>query len=259
MRNFLFQAVYWLTSVVTALVAIPLLLVPGRKLLMRWLRIYAATMVYWMRVIAGIELEIHGRHHVPSGPSLIGAKHQSWGDGFCMFSQFNDLAFVTGDHLQRIPVVGWILRKMEAIVVDTCGGAQARENLVDRELSRARNEGRRMLIYPEGRLTPVGYYHRYRRGIYHMYEAYQAPVVPVATNLGLFWPLSQWDLKPGTAVIEFLEPIAPGLEKEAFMVELEKRIETASLALLPESFEIPIHRELDDEGEVIITELKQTG
>ncbi len=243
-RNILFQIAYWVTSIITGLVALPLLIIPGRQILMIWLRLYARTMVFWMRTIIGIELEIRGRNLVPDGPSIIAAKHQSWGDGFSMFSQFHDLGFVTGDHLEKIPAVGWILRKMEAVVVDTCGGAEARQRLVDRELANAREQNRRILIYPEGQLVEVGYHARYKKGVYHMYEAYGCPVVPVATNLGLFWPKSDWTLKPGTAVVEFLEPIPPGLEKDSFMVELQDRIETASVALLPEDFKLPEQRQL---------------
>jgi 1-acyl-sn-glycerol-3-phosphate acyltransferase len=73
-------------------------------------------------------------------------------------------------------------------------------------------------------------------------EAYQCPVVPVATNLGLFWPRTSWNLTAGTATIQFLEPIQPGLDKDAFMALLQDRIETASLALLPEGFEMPKDR-----------------
>jgi len=42
------------------------------------------------------------------------------------------------------------------------------------------------------------------------------------------------DLKkyPGPAKMEFLEPIAPGLGKEAFMALLQERIETRSLEIL---------------------------
>ena len=76
-----------------------------------------------------------------------------------------------------------------------------------------------------------------------MYEAYACPVVPVATNLGLRWPTDAWDLNPGPAVVEFLKPIEPGMEKDSFMALLQDRIETASLALLPEGFKVPENRE----------------
>jgi 1-acyl-sn-glycerol-3-phosphate acyltransferase len=60
------------------------------------------------------------------------------------------------------------------------------------------------------------------------------PCTPVATNSGVHWPAHGLLRYPGTIVVEFLEPIAPGLKRPQFMRELETRVETASNALLAE-------------------------
>ena len=193
MRPALFQALYWVTSINTVLVALPLLLIPGRKWLMIWLQRYSRAMVFWMDKTVGIKIEYRGFENLINGPCIIAPKHQSWGDGYAMFSRVNDLAIVTGDHLEKIPLVGLVLRKMQAVVVDSCGGAHAREKLVTEDLSRARTAKRKILIYPEGRLGDPGYHFAYKKGIFHMYEAYECPVIPVATNLGLFWPRDVFD------------------------------------------------------------------
>lgn len=232
LRNIAFRIAYWTTSVFFSLGAVVFLLLPSRRPLMLWILCYTRIMCFWMRVLAGIRIRVVGRERLPQGPCIIAAKHQSWGDGFVMFSQFFDLAFVTGDHLEKFPLLGGILKKMGAIVVDNCGGAYARARLVDRELNAAKAQNRRILIYPEGHLSPVGQRHRYRKGVFHMYSAYECAAVPVATNLGLRWPQQSWKLTPGEAVIEFLEPIAPGLDKDSFMRMLESRIEERSIALL---------------------------
>ncbi len=232
LRNAVFQGAYWLTSIFFGVGALPLLLIPSRKPLMVWILFYTRTMCFWMRWIAGIKTIVRGKDKLPKGPCIIAAKHQSWGDGIVMFSQFYDLAFVTGDHLEKLPLLGGILRKMGAIIVDNCGGAYARARLVDKELKIAQAHNRRILIYPEGHLSPVGERHRYRKGVYHMYKAYECAAVPVATNLGLRWPEQSWRLTPGEAVVEFLDPIEPGLEKAPFMKRLEHEIETRSLELL---------------------------
>jgi len=54
----------------------------------------------------------------------------------------------------------------------------------------------------------------------------------VACNVGVFWPRYGILKKPGTAVIEFLDPIEPGLEKNAFMSHLEDVVETRSNELM---------------------------
>ena len=234
MRPVFFKIAYWLTSIFFALGAVPFLLIPSRKPLMLWILFYTRTMCFWMEHVAGIRLEVKGKERLPDGPCIIAAKHQSWGDGFFMFSQFYGLAFVTGDHLEKFPLVGSILKKMGSIVVNNCGGPMERERLLAEAMEQARRENRRILIYPEGHLSAIGQKHRYRKGVYYMYKQYGCPVVPVATNLGLCWPQQSSKLKQGTATIEFLPPIMPGMEKEDFMHLLEDEIETKSLRLLPD-------------------------
>ena len=60
------------------------------------------------------------------------------------------------------------------------------------------------------------------------------PCVPVALNSGLFWPRRALLRLPGTIVVEFLPPIAPGLDKDAFMQRLQSDIETATARLIAE-------------------------
>jgi 1-acyl-sn-glycerol-3-phosphate acyltransferase len=56
----------------------------------------------------------------------------------------------------------------------------------------------------------------------------EQPCVPVALNIGVFWPKRGVYRKPGTAVVEFLEEIPPGLAQNEFMSLIETRIEAAS-------------------------------
>ena len=61
------------------------------------------------------------------------------------------------------------------------------------------------------------------------------PCLPVALNAGLFWPRRQFLRFPGTILVEFLPPIAPGMKREAFLRELQWRIETATDRLIAEA------------------------
>ena len=60
-------------------------------------------------------------------------------------------------------------------------------------------------------------------------------VCPVAANVGYFWPKRGVYRRPGTAVVEFLDVIEPGLSIGEFMRTLEAAIETRSDALLAEA------------------------
>jgi 1-acyl-sn-glycerol-3-phosphate acyltransferase len=196
----------------------------------RWIvRRYSQRMVLAMRWFAGIKIEYKGGP-LPDGPFILAPKHQSWGDGFASFSHVDRLTFVTGNHLEKIPLLKGLLNRIGAIVIDNCGGGQAKEDLMA-GAQRAFERGDRVLIYPEGHLSRVGEHHRYRLGIWKLYSTHNVPVIPVATNLGHFWEQKSFRKKAGTATIEFLEPIPPGWPKEFFMKMLEQRIEQATWAL----------------------------
>lgn len=235
MRSFLFAASYWLLSILYVLISLPFLALPGRAPVTAIIRSYTRAMNLAMRIFAGIRKEVRGREHLPEGAFIIAAKHQSWGDGFMVYPEVKNLAFVTGDHLEKLPLVGGILRKLGAIVIDTCGGGERKAASLVKGMTKAREEGRRVLIYPEGHLAPIDTHFRYKAGVWHMAQAMQVPVVPVATNLGLFWAQEAHQKKSGTAIIEFLEPIDPNLPKAEFLARLTEAVESRTADLVAEA------------------------
>ena len=234
MRNFLFAVAYWFLSISYSLMALALTLLPGRKPVKWIIRRYTRRMVQAMDIFAGIKLEVRGRENIPDYPVIFACKHQSWGDGFCIYSQFDDLAFVTGDHLEKFPLMSTLLSKLGAIVVNNCGGIEARKNLANRSADAAK-DGRSILIYPEGHLNAPGTYRRYRSGVWHMMNNFNMQVVPVATNLGLFWQETDYKKTPGNAILEFLPPITPGMAKDEFLMTLRDCIEQRSQELISEA------------------------
>ncbi len=234
MRSFFFSIAYWILSIGYSVTALLATLLPGRKPVAWIIARYTRRMVWAMRIFAGIRLEVRGREHLLQQPVIYACKHHSWGDGFCIYSQITDLAFVTGDHLEKFPLMSTLLAKLGAIVVNNCGGIEARRALANRSAEAAK-DGRSILIYPEGHLTAPGTYHRYRSGVWHMMNNFNMPVVPVATNLGLFWQEEKYKKTAGTAVLEFLEPIMPGMPKDDFLTTLRERIETRSQELIAEA------------------------
>jgi 1-acyl-sn-glycerol-3-phosphate acyltransferase len=233
MRSLAFAIAYWALSIGYGLTAAFAAVIPGRDATAFVIRAYVRRMVQAMRLFAGIRIEVRGRDRLPPGAFIIASKHQSWGDGFATYDQFEDLAFVTGDHLEKFPLLGTVLRKLGAIVVNNCGGREARDSLRQSGAT-AHAEGRRILIYPEGNLAKVGEKFRYRSGVWHMYRDFDMPVVPLASNLGLFWPQEAYVKHPGTATLEFLDPIPTGLGKEAFLARLEAAVEDRTAALIAE-------------------------
>lgn len=239
MSSLAFNLAYWFLSITYCLAAAFSALAPGRKLTSWIIRRYVRRMVQAMQLFAGIKLQVRGKDRLPSGAFILASKHQSWGDGFVTYDQFDDLAFVTGDHLEKFPLLGTVLKKLGAIVVNNCGGHAAREAL-KQSAADAHRDGRKILIFPEGHLAKVGEKFRYRSGVWHMYRDFDMVVVPVATNLGLFWPQTSAKKYPGTATLDFLEPIPTGLGKTEFLSLLEQRIEDRTAELIAEATGHPV-------------------
>lgn len=239
-RGVLFTGVYYVLSAVYVIVSLPFLALPGRGPVTLIIRNYTRAINLALRLICGIKKEVRGRENLPEGAFIIAAKHASWGDGFMIYPEIRNMAFVTGDHLEKFPLVGGILRKLGAIVIDTCGGGTRKAASLADGMTRAKNDGRRVLIYPEGHLAPAGYHFRYKPGVWHMQQAMDVPIVPVATNLNAFWQQEEIEKTPGTAVIEFLEPIPTGLSKDETMTRLSAAVEARSAELIAEALGAPV-------------------
>jgi len=239
MRSVAFEVVYWILSVFYALACAVAALFPGRGPLAWALRLYTRRMLWAMHWVAGIKVDVKGEDRLPEGAFIVAAKHHSWGDGFVLFAHVRNLVFVAGDGLERLPLLRGILRKFGAIMVDNCGGPEARKALAEKAAA-AHADGRRILIFPEGNLAKPGERFRYRTGVFYMYRDFALPVVPVATNLGLFWRQQAFIKHPGRATVEFLEPIPPGLGRGEFLARLEGAIETRSQELIAEATGEPV-------------------
>lgn len=229
-RSILYGFWYYGLTAALAIVYIPLLALP-RPALRRGIRIWARLLIWGMRVLGGVRLEVRGLQNIPPGACLIAAKHQSMFDIIPAFAYLPDALFVMKKELMRIPVFGWHNLKHGTIVVDRAGHATAMRKLIADARDRFR-EPRQLLIFPEGTRRPPGAEPDYKPGVAGIYRDLEVPCVPVATNTGLHVSSSGIARSPGTVVWEVLEPIPAGLKRADFMRLLQERIETASDALL---------------------------
>lgn len=231
LRSSLFNCVFYGFTLTMALLATPFALLGATRPLRALLRFWAGGVLALTRGLLGGGIEIRGRAHMPKGGALIVGNHQSELDGVLMARLLPDLAPVAMAELERYPFFGPILRGLGFLLVRT-EGEKGQSAAVAEAARKAVAEGRQVLIYPEGRLMPVGERGPLRSGVWRIYDALQAPAYLVAQDLGRVWPRRAWLKTPGaSAALEFLPPIPPGLGKEAFMLELERRLDSAVSAL----------------------------
>lgn len=233
-RSLAFNIFFYAFTTLTAVVGILLVPIPTPVVLRGLLHRYAQGVVWGMRWIGGMRVEIRGREYLPvHGPALLANKHHSEADGLLLAAEIPGIAFVAVQELFRYPLIGAILYRLQMIRVDTCGGGKERANLAQ-FAKRAYDSGRHIAIYPEGNLMQPGERERYRSGIFYLYRDLGLPVTPVATSLGLVWNRRDWRKRAGRCAIEFLPAIETGLDKETFMRRLEETIESNSDRLIAE-------------------------
>lgn len=226
LRSALFLLWFALLSTVLSLLFCPVLLLP-RGATVRLARSWARAILWGLRVFAGIGMEVRGRP--PRGPVLVAAKHMSMWDTLALYLVLDEPGIVLKRELLSIPFYGWYLNKAAAIAIDRGGKASALRKMGQRAQA-VLAEGRPVLIFPEGTRKKPGATPAYKPGVAGLYGLLDAPCVPVALNSGLYW--TGFRKKPGTIILEFLEPIPPGLKRLEFMKLLESRIETATNRLL---------------------------
>lgn len=230
LRSILFNVLYLLWSVVIHVVCLPLLLAPAAWV-WKAVHLWVGGTLLLLRVCCGLGCRELGLEHFPHGPAIIAAKHQSAWETLFLSRRLDRPAFILKRELLSIPLFGWFLRKAGMIAVDRSGKAAALKQMV-RDANRAFAEGRQIIIFPEGTRVAPGVHKPYQPGIAALYGQLNVPVVPVALNSGLYWGRQAWTKKPGRILIEYLPAIPPGLDRKAFMAELEARLEPASRKLL---------------------------
>ena len=230
-RSLIFVVLFYLWSLIFSICAIPLLIAPS-SWMARALPIWTYGILFLLRVICGIKVEVRGKQYIPKGPALVAPKHQNMLDVFAEFAVLPHSIFVMKKELVWIPFLAWYGLKLGCIVVDRDAHAKAlRKMVADAKLRFQKS--RQLVIFPEGSRGEPGVAGDYKPGIAALYRDLEVPVHPVATNSGVHWPKHGFMRKPGTIVFEYLEPIPPGLKRGEFMRILQERIETASNKLLP--------------------------
>ena len=229
LRSTIFNALFFGGTAVLCLALWPGLVLRGPHLAALG-RLWARYALWVLRLAIGLDHEVRGGENRIPGAAIYAAKHQSAWETIAFFLLLDGPVYVLKAELLFIPIIGWYLRRAGMIAVDRAGGASAlRAMLAGAEL-RAQ-EGRPIVIFPEGTRTAPGASRPYHPGIAALYARLGLPVVPVALDSGSFWPRRGFRKRPGTIVIEFLEPIAPGLEREVFSSTLRTRIEGACARL----------------------------
>ena len=238
LRSLLFNALFYIATFVQMVASLPYYFFVSRAKAWSVPNYWARFNNFMLRVICGATVEYKGLENIPDGPCIIAAKHQSTWDTFVMLPHLKDPVLILKRQLMYIPIFGQMLARMDMIAIDRASRDVARRQ-VNAGANRAKDNGRQILIYPEGTRRSPGDQPLYKQGVAMIYEATGLPVIPVAHNAGMFWPRRKFLRYPGKMTVEFLPPILPGLKRDDMFRRLITDLEARCDALLIEGASQP--------------------
>ena len=237
LRSALFNLAFYTFLPVSMILFAPVFLAP-HSWAMASMRFWARSLAWLAKNICGIRTEVRGMEHIPQGAAIVASKHQSLWETYTLLYLVPEPAIILKRELSWIPVFGWWTIKLRMISVRRGGRARTIRALLD-SAARCFADHRQIVIFPEGTRRPPGAPPHYKQGVGALYETMNVPCVPVALNSGLYWPRRKAIRWPGTIIVEFLPPIAPGLEKKEFLKRLQDVTEAACDRLIQEAAASP--------------------
>jgi 1-acyl-sn-glycerol-3-phosphate acyltransferase len=233
-RSLLYQIFFLPWTLGLCLLYLPLLVLADRRTIQHAARFWLEGALWLQKIVLGLSFEVRGEEHLMKSGAILAPKHQSAWETMVFHRLVGDPAFVLKKELLSLPLIGWYMRRTDQIAIDRSAGGSALKQMLDGG-RHALEQGRALIIFPEGHRQPSGKGGRYHPGIFKLYEALGVPVVPIALNSGLFWGRNSFLRHAGRITLQILPPIAPGLPREDFMHQLQEAIETHTRALEAEA------------------------
>jgi 1-acyl-sn-glycerol-3-phosphate acyltransferase len=230
LRSLVFNVLFYAVFLFWALVALPTFVMPRTAMLKvgGW---WARTNILMMRLVCNIKVEFRGVEKIPKGPLIVASKHQSMWETIALLRFFEAPFFVIKRELKFIPIFGLFMIKTNMVAIDRSKGGRALLAVMRRAAEEVKH-GRQFVIFPEGTRTAPGAPLQYKGGVGLVYTDCGVPCLPVALNSGLFWPRRTFMRYPGTLVVEFLDPLPPGLARREFIARVSTVIEDATNRLV---------------------------
>jgi len=154
------------------------------------------------------KFQIYGKENIPFGKAIIAPNHTSFFDPPVAAAAFSEgLFFLAQEYLFHVPFLGEIIRRLNALSVKGDGTDKG----VFQEVLMILEEGRKVIIFPEGARSLDDKLLPFKRGVASISLLTDAPVIPVYIN-GCYeaWKRGQAIPKPfGRFTIVVGRPIFP--------------------------------------------------
>ena len=225
-RSIAFYIVFYLGSlfvVLACLAALPFGREPFRRMVDQWARWHRLC----MRVLLGQKVRLEGE--IPDGRVFVAIKHESFFEAIDLARLLKRPGVFAKAELMRIPLWGLVGDRYGLVEVQRDQGAKALRHMMAAAKRLSGEEGRPLVIFPEGTRVPHGTAPQLQAGFAGIYKLLGLPVVAIAVDSGPLY--HRWWKLPGIITYRVIEVVPPGLPRD----ELEQRVRTAINALNPEA------------------------
>jgi 1-acyl-sn-glycerol-3-phosphate acyltransferase len=225
-----------LLSLSVVLFGVPIILL-GRLIPFRWLtwiaRSWGRSVLALLSATCGLRYQLRGLENVPPASAIVFCKHQSAWETIALRALLPPAqTWVLKRELIRVPIFGWALAAFQPIAIDRSAGRRSVKQLLTQGQA-ALDQGRIVIIFPEGTRVSPGERRPYGIGGAVLAERSGRPVVPVAHNAGVFWGRRGFLKHPGVVELVIGAPIqCQGRRAEDIRRDAEEWIESV-VAQLP--------------------------
>ena len=186
---------------------------------------WALTMLWLLRVLCGIRMEVRGAENIPAQPAILLCKHQSAWETIALQKVFPPQVWVLKRELLWLPFFGWGLAMTSPIAIKRSDGKGAVRQLLKQGKQRL-DMGFCVVIFPEGTRIAYGQRGKYKIGGALLSASTGVPVVPIAHNAGKLWGRNSFLKQPGVITMSIGKAIDPaGLRAEEINKLTEEWIE----------------------------------
>lgn len=186
---------------------------------------WALSVMWLLRVLCGIRMEVRGAENIPARPAILLCKHQSAWETIALQKVFPPQVWVLKRELLWLPFFGWGLAMTSPIAIKRSDGKGAVKQLLRQGKERL-EMGFCVVIFPEGTRIPYGQRGKYKIGGALLSASTGVPVVPIAHNAGKLWGRNSFMKHPGVITMSIGPAIDPaGLKADEINQRAEEWIE----------------------------------
>jgi 1-acyl-sn-glycerol-3-phosphate acyltransferase len=167
---------------------------------------FAPGILWLLRIICGIRMEVRGIENIPSHSCVVLSKHQSAWETLALQLVLPAHCWVAKRELLWIPFFGWLLALSSPIALDRSKGKESMRQLLQKGKEKL-EQGFSVVLFPEGTRIPFGERSKYKIGGAMLAAHCEVQVLPVAHNAGKFWGRNAFIKIPGTVVMSIGKPI----------------------------------------------------